>query len=273
MGNFNFNVPSLGNKYVDYRQPIIGDSYNWSWVRPLSQVQYLAIHHSAGPDSQTPNDIARYHVQSRGWGGVGYHFIIDQSGTVFYVGDLTTARANVANNNHLVIGICLIGSFINGKQPNTAQIRGAHELCSQLLFRTPELPGTDGWEDVVGHKRFGATACPGDTWDEYRAKIILGNSQPTPTPTPNPSSNRIHEISELYHVVLGREPDQAGLNHYVSGSLSIDQIRKAMTESQEHRHLISKGQNFKQAQKLAEESKELVNQVSQKLNEITSLNN
>lgn len=267
MGNFNFRVPSLGNKFVDYRDPVIGDSYNWSWVRPMSQVKYLAMHHSAGPDSQTPQDIARYHVQSRGWGGVGYHFIIDTNGVVYYVGDLTTARAHVYNYNHLAIGICMIGSFIDGKEPNNNQIHAAHELCSQLLFRTPELPGTDGWGDLIGHKTMGATRCPGDSWDNWRAKVIVGFGSGTSENRP-----RIAAISELYKVVLGREPDQAGLNYYVSSDFSIEDIRKFMTESPEHQTNLSKARSFKEAQKLAEEARNKVGEAYQKINQITQMN-
>ncbi len=264
MGNFVLTVPQLGSNFVDYRNPILGDSYNWHWVRPMSQVRYLAIHHTAGPDTQTPDDIAAYHVNSRGWGGIGYHFVIDKSGKVFYVGDLTTARANVYNYNHLVIGICLIGSFIDGRQPTNAQINSTHHLCSRLLFQTPELPGTDGWEDVIGHKGLGSTRCPGDDWDNWRAKIINGISAPTP---PN-QANRRQQIVDLYKVVLGRDPDQGGLDHYLNGNLTIDQIRKAMTESQEHSDIINKAKSAKNYLTMAHEALNEINQARMKVEQI-----
>lgn len=267
MGNFSFNVPSLGTKFVDYRTPILGDSFNWSWVHPLSEYQYLAIHHTAGPDTQTPDDIAAYHVNTNGWGGVGYHFIINKAGTVYYVGDLTTARAHVANLNHLAIGICLIGSFINGKVPTNVQLQSTHLLCAHLLFQTPELSQVDSWEDVVGHQQLGATACPGDSWSSWRAKIISG----TGTPNPGADPNRVAAITKLYQVVLGREPDQPGLQGYVASSFSIEQIAKIMAESPEHQQLITKARNFKQAQTLAAEGVTLISQVYGKVEGITKL--
>lgn len=248
MGNFAFNVPSLGSKFKDYRSLIMGDSFNWSWVRPMSQVRYLAIHHTAGPASQTPQQIAAYHVQSRGWGGIGYHFLIGPEGNVYYVGDLTTARANVANYNDIVIGICLIGNFTGGANPTSEQIRSAHELCAQLLFRTPELPGTNGWEDMVGHKQFNATACPGDNWESYRAQII--NLPDIGTP----SNDRVGQIANLYTTVLGRAPDAAGLESYANGNMSIDQIRAAMVGSPEHAQLINRASLLRNAQTLAQEA-------------------
>lgn len=53
-------------KFMDYRDKIWGDSYNWSWNRPLSQVQYLVIHHTVTSHDATPDDIALLH-KARGW--------------------------------------------------------------------------------------------------------------------------------------------------------------------------------------------------------------
>lgn len=174
MGNFTFGVPALGNKFVDYRQQIPGDSFNWAWTRPLAQVKYLVIHHTAAVDTQTPESIANYHINNNGWGGIGYHLVISKEGVVYYVGDLTTARANVKDMNHLVVGICLVGNFTGGRVPTDSQIGSTRLLCEKLLFNTPELSGADGWEDVVGHKQLGATACPGDNWESWRQKVVAG---------------------------------------------------------------------------------------------------
>jgi hypothetical protein len=265
MGNFMVSVPSLGNKFVDYRDRIPGDSYSWSWERPLSEPIYIAIHHTAGPSSQTPDQIASYHVNSLGWGGVGYHFIISSNGTVYYVGDLTTARANVLNMNNLVIGICLVGNFMNGAIPTENQLNTCNLLCAQLLFNTPQLSGIDGWEDVKGHKELSSTACPGDTWESWKVKII------GVTP-PAEGDKRTKQISDLYRIVLGREPDQEGLNNYVNSDLTIEKIRTAMVESQEHKTLINKAKNFKEAQSLASEAQASISQAYDKIDKIIKLN-
>lgn len=263
MGNFAFNVPSLGNKFIDYRQQILGDSFNWSWVRPLTEVRYLTIHHAAGPDNQTPDDIASYHVNSRGWGGIGYHFVISQNGTVYYVGDLTTARAHVLNMNHLALGICLIGTFIEGKVPTSSQINSAHELCSQLLFRTPEIPGIDGWEDVVGHQDLSPTQCPGDSWPNWRARLV--SALPV-----NPNQRQL-DITKLYQVVLGRDPDQTGLNYYYQSKWTIEEIRKILTESTEHQEILNKSKKLKDAQTRAQTSLTSLSQAYQQVAEITKI--
>lgn len=267
MAHFTFAVPSLGSMFVDYRDSVLGDSYSWSWERALSEVRYIVIHHTAGPNNQTVDDIASYHVNTLGWGGIGYHFVISRDGTTYYVGDLSTARANVSNMNESVIGICLIGTFMNNQNPTEAQIHATHELSAQMLFRTPELTNINGWEDVVPHSQLTATACPGNTFETWRVQILEGVAPEVP----QDNTARIQDITKLYQVVLGREPDQSGLNTYASGPLSIEQIRKAMTESSEHRQIIDRARSLKQASTIALESLSSLTQTYQKIEQISKI--
>lgn len=250
MAKIDLTIPSLGSKFVDLRETIPGDSYNWSWVRPLSQVNYLAIHHTAGPDTQTPNQIANFHINSNGWGGIGYHFLIDKNGIVFYVGDISTARANVANLNDQVLGICLIGNFTQGRSPTNLQLDSANKLCDFFINNYPALSNVDSYDKVLGHKDLPgqSTACPGDNWNLWRGKLISGGNLPpagggTTSPTgggiPVPSTDRGAEITELYRKILGRDPDMGGLQTYTNSPLTIDEIRAAMVSSEEHQTLIS----------------------------------
>lgn len=156
--------PKLTYGFIDLRGKLAGDSYNWSWIRKTTDIKYLVIHHSAGATTQTPQDIASFHVNTRGWGGIGYHFVIDVNGLVSYVGDLSTARANVKDKNEQVIGVCLIGDFTK-ELPSDRQIIAAHELSKFILFDlSGNFPNLKGWKSLVGHQDLQSTACPGDTW-------------------------------------------------------------------------------------------------------------
>lgn len=186
MSKIDLSIPALTGKFVDLRDSIPGDSYNWSWIRPLSQVNYLAIHHSAGSDTQTPEEIANFHINNNGWGGIGYHFLISKDGTVYYVGDISTARANVVNLNEQVIGICLIGNFTSGKSPTQEQLGSAHKLC-EFLINYPPLSNVNSWEAVKTHKNLPGqvTVCPGDgeSWIEkiISWREIMFNQAVTPS--------------------------------------------------------------------------------------------
>ncbi len=188
-------IPDLGNKFVDLRDSLPGDAYNWSWTRPLSQVNYLAIHHSATADSKTPEDIANVHINNNGWGGIGYHFIISKDGTVYYVGDISTARANAANLNEQVLGICLVGNFIQGQVPSSAQLESTHKLCEFFISDFSALSNINSWDKVRGHKELPnqSTDCPGDNWDSWRILIVEGIGK---TSENNPSQNEETEDKE-----------------------------------------------------------------------------
>ncbi|TSC86831.1 MAG: N-acetylmuramoyl-L-alanine amidase [Microgenomates group bacterium Gr01-1014_7] len=236
MARTNLSIPSLGNQFVDIRDTIPGDSFNWSWVRPLSQVNFLAIHHTAGPDSQTPDEIANFHINSNGWGGIGYHFLIAKNGTVFYVGDISTARANVANLNEQVLGICLVGNFTSGRVPSSEQMDCAHTLCDFFINNYPNLSNVNSWDAVKGHKELPgqSTTCPGDNWSSWRPEIVKGGIS-------QPPSDRGAKISGLYITVLGRDPDMGGLQTYTNSSMSIDDIMRSMVSSEEHKNLVRTG--------------------------------
>lgn len=158
-------------KWNDYRDEIWGDSLNWAWVRAWSQIEGILIHHSVTTHTATPDDIALLH-KARGWAGVGYHFIIDKSGVVYYVGDISTARAHVANKNEKYLGICMIGDFTK-HLPSDDQIISAHDLCLYFQRDVPAIPTLATWNQLGGHKDQQATACPGTSWPvDMRQRII-----------------------------------------------------------------------------------------------------
>lgn len=208
MAKIDLTIPSLGDKFIDLRDSIPGDSYNFSWTRPLSLVNYLAIHHTAAPDTQTPEQIANFHINSNGWGGIGYHFLIAKDGTVYYVGDISTARANVANLNDQVIGICLIGNFTSGRVPTSEQLDSAHKLCDFFIGSYPDLSNVTGWDDVKGHKELPgqATTCPGDNWPSWRPAILEGSGS---------APDRGAQISELKSQIDSLQTSLTSVNQQV----------------------------------------------------------
>jgi len=256
MSKIDLNIPDLGNKFIDIRDTIPGDSFNWSWVRLLSGVKYLAIHHSASPDTQTPDEIANYHIKNNGWGGIGYHFLIGKDGTVYYVGDISTARANVANLNEQVIGICLIGNFTSGRIPTSEQLDSCHKLCYFFINNYPDLSNLISFDSVLGHKDLPgqSTICPGDSWPSWRVAITQ-RSNPLPL-------DRAAQIIQVYKAVLGRDPDIGGLQTYINGPMSVDQIIISMVNSKEHSDLIA----------LAKESTSLRSQVDSLQTSLASVN-
>lgn len=203
MSNITVAVPALGNKFVDDRLRVAGDSFTWDFPRTTNQIKFVAVHHSVtnhiGVWKDQVDLIAKLHTspppQGRGWGGIGYHFVVCSDGTVAYVGDVGMARANVSNLNDQVIGVCLVGDFTK-ILPTDAQIHGAHELISVLL--NPNIwPNLKSWANVVGHKELDATACPGTIWKGPADSLYerIKNDIPYTPPVPTISSTASSTIT------------------------------------------------------------------------------
>lgn len=122
-------------------------------TRSLAQIEQIVIHHSASI-GQKAEDYARYHVESRGWAGIGYHFVIEVDGSIIQGNHLETISYNTQNNNTKTIGICLSGDFTK-QEPTAAQLKSMEGLISHLRkLLKKQLP-------VSGHKDYATTSCPG----------------------------------------------------------------------------------------------------------------
>lgn len=191
----NISIPELGNKFQDYRDGILGDSYNWGPVITPSKIQNFTFHHSVtaqtakidGNWKAECDSIANIHVNGNGWDGVGYRFIICSDGTVVYVGDLSHGGSAVANKNDVMFSACLVGDFTK-EVPTAAQVHSAHVLAKFFLTELSQYPNLAQWGQVAGHREFQSTACPGNAWktpgDNLYTRIVNDNFQGYPDPQP-----------------------------------------------------------------------------------------
>lgn len=113
-------------------------------------------------------EIADYHVNVKGWPGIGYHFLVHQGGGLDYVGDILTARANVAKRNPECLGICLPGDYTSTIPPEP-QLETTRELVIYLLYLLP-------WAEVRAHREVALpgyeTSCCGDTWPQWQGRLV-----------------------------------------------------------------------------------------------------
>lgn len=140
--------------------------------RQLSQIREIIVHHTAGPDTQTPEAIARYHVQpgnhicADGCPGIGYHFLIDSRGTAYQVNDLENVSYHVSGHNTTGIGISLIGTF-----DDAAPAQAQYQTLIRLIRWINRKLGR--YLEIHGHREFSNKSCPG--WmvdiDDIRADI------------------------------------------------------------------------------------------------------
>lgn len=90
----------------------------------------IYIHHSAS----TTGDAKTFHKWhlSKGWSGIGYHFVILKNGTIEEGRPIDSVGAHAQGYNSNSIGICLVGSF-DKEKPTDKQIKSLVELLEYLL--------------------------------------------------------------------------------------------------------------------------------------------
>ena len=109
------------------------------------------------PDTAQEIDILdtidRYHYSVRKFSmGIGYHVCVFPSGRAYRVGEQGTQRANVANMNHVVDGLCFIGTF----KPNQAPSADALASAASVI-RASGMPVRGGHGSLPNQN----TECPG----------------------------------------------------------------------------------------------------------------
>lgn len=149
---------------------------NLKWPYQYSKrIQKIIVHHTAETgveNGRTPEQVMRaiyrYHTVSRGWGDIGYHYVIAPDGEIYEGragGDYVVAGHAYCNNVG-TIGIALMGNF-NNQEPSNKQVSALRNLLLHLA-ETYELDLTDeDWyhgkktSNLLGHRDLSATSCPG----------------------------------------------------------------------------------------------------------------
>lgn len=120
--------------------------------RNIGAVTGIIIHHSA-TRGQSISSIAQFHVQTRGWCGIAYHYGVGWDGKVYLLNDPERNTNHAFKNNTRNIGICLIGNYDEQPVPPEA-VHSAARLVAMLRHKYGPLR-------VMFHSDTKATACPG----------------------------------------------------------------------------------------------------------------
>ncbi|MDD4980091.1 MAG: N-acetylmuramoyl-L-alanine amidase [Candidatus Omnitrophica bacterium] len=139
--------------------------------------KYIVIHHSA-TDEGNSLQFDKYH-QSKGWEGIGYHFVIDngtkgkQDGQIEvsprWIKQEGGSHCRAGNMNEKAIGICLVGNF-NREYVSSKQLDALVYLVNVLrkYYKIP-VKRITGHNQVLGAR----TECPGKNFPWTRFKNSL----------------------------------------------------------------------------------------------------
>ncbi len=163
---------------------------------------HISIHHTEGAASDPARQlrsIQSYH-RSRGWCDIGYHFLIDASGTIYEGRPVELLGAHVGGHNTGNLGISFIGCYSDEDCTSVTPLREeALEQAGRLVGTLSSLfEITPSSATVSGHRDQTSTTCPGnrlyprigDIIDIARVSSLGGGGPgaPSPDPAPDPSS-------------------------------------------------------------------------------------
>ncbi|MFC1599522.1 N-acetylmuramoyl-L-alanine amidase [Patescibacteria group bacterium] len=159
-----------------------GQLLTWPLQYP-EEVSKVIIHHTATTkDLDNPTkairDIYYYHAVAKGWGDIGYNYIIDTNGIVYegrFGGD-SVVGAHAGPGNRGSIGIAVLGNFNEGQISTKAK-----QSLENLISEKSKLYGIDPkgnsyfrgvkQQNIMGHDDIMNTSCPGENLDKLLPSI------------------------------------------------------------------------------------------------------
>lgn len=135
-------------------------------------VQFIGIHHD-GSSKATLKSILYYHIRTKGWGDIAYHYIIDKKGRIYEGRSLDRASdTNKIFNSYGeeklsgIINILIAGNYDFQKiRADSPQIKSAKILVSYLYLKYPSvtLDSIRGHRDFITDSEYAKSliTCPG----------------------------------------------------------------------------------------------------------------
>ena len=193
-------------------------------IQKVQKVNKIIVHHTADKlDGRSDEEILRaiyaYHAVTRGWGDIGYNYLVGQNGKIYEgrAGGDYVVGAHAAYNNIGSVGISVLGDYEHGYLNANQEIglKTAIDMAARkynvdlnatvMGFKTCNQSSCYPIQVVytpalLGHKDVGITNCPGKNiyaslpaWRKelsqgYNPPAMIQNSQPIQPPS-TPQNN------------------------------------------------------------------------------------
>lgn len=171
--------PDFYNKYANelkYSKVIEsdekGNNYKWPLQYP-EKVEKFIIHHTASTGNldnpkQAIRDIYYYHAITRGWGDIGYNYVVDTQGNIYEgrFGGEGVIGAHAGPGNHGSIGISFLGDYEAGEVPEAALVRASKFIYKKAKIHGIDVEGSSEFRgkirpNLFAHRDIMSTDCPG----------------------------------------------------------------------------------------------------------------
>lgn len=179
--------------------------------RQYATVQHALVHHSETPNNDDPlqemRSIYYFHAVTRGWGDIGYNYLVDKYGNVY---EGRVGGQNVIGNHSLAYnvgaaGVCLIGNH-QVAPPTTSEVSGLVGLLAWICRDLDPLGFSDSWDllnlpTISSHRDVTGVPCPGDFAYELLPSIRTSVATTIASSPPSPAGGFV--VGDLVSIATG----------------------------------------------------------------------
>jgi hypothetical protein len=168
-------------------RPVVHSRADWgadeslmTWRPSEGQVTGAVVHHTAGVNGYTAGQVPgilrgiyAYHAVTRGWGDIGYNFLIDRFGRVWEgrAGgiDRPIIGAHALGANSTMFGVSIMGDYTKTTASQASMDAMADLIAWKLSIHGVMANGTGrvngvAYPAVIGHRDVSSTSCPGSIY-------------------------------------------------------------------------------------------------------------
>ena len=152
--------------------------------RDTNTINSIVIHQTDADDngSFTPYEIAQHHVNTNNWAGIGYHYVVIDSGQIYLTQNTDKITYHASGYNTNSIGISITGDHRRNNNENNISLIGKKEYNS-LVYLVAKLKEKYNipYGNILGHTETGSPkSCPNLDMSEFRGdvkkKILIWNA-------------------------------------------------------------------------------------------------
>jgi hypothetical protein len=141
------------------------------WQPETASKSYQVYHHTVTSNGAEPYSTMRaiwyYHAKTRGWGDIGYNYVVDQYGHIFKGrnGPKNVIGAHVYGHNTHSIGVAVLGDYVSTVPPSKALSGLSSTLAYSAYLNDTAIK-------LYGHRELTATQCPGTKLFGKKSDIV-----------------------------------------------------------------------------------------------------
>ncbi|MFC1508469.1 N-acetylmuramoyl-L-alanine amidase [Candidatus Omnitrophota bacterium] len=175
------------------------DGQQSRWSPAYKKVTHLVVHHTAGLNSSADfaavvRSIWSGHTITRGWGDIGYNYLIDPNGVIYEgrAGGEDAIGAHFSGHNSGSMGVSIMGTYIT-VEPKQSALTSLDDILSWKCGYSGidplgiSLHASSGLtlNNICGHRDGrGSTECPGQSLynllPTIREKLAIGSPLASP---------------------------------------------------------------------------------------------